>query len=121
MISTGRPLSLIELDFTVSSPAAIPDRVYATIKHRVLTCAMLPGHRVVEKDLCAEMGISRTPLRPLYLGLDVGIDAKASTVEHVEVVSAVRNHDPDRARALMLLHIGRAETRVVNALHAADY
>ena len=233
MIRTGRPLSLIELDPTVSSPAAISDRVYATVKHRVLTCAMLPGHRVVEKDLCTEMGISRTPLRealnrlaleglvvlrpyrgyviapltvadfrelcelrriveseaaalsamratpedieelaarttleytvgdqqtyvsylrnnsafhlalvrcthnsqlistvmaaldhhqrPLYLGLEVGIDGQASTAEHVEVVSAVRNHDPDRARALMLLHIGRAETRVVNALHAAGY
>ena len=203
------------------------------MKHRILTCAMLPGQRVVEKDLCSEMGISRTPLRealnrlaleglvelrpyrgyviapltvagfrelcelrrilepeaaalsakratpddierlaakatleytvgdeqtyasylrnnsafhhalvhcthnaqlisavmtaldhhqrPLYLGLEVGIDAKASTAEHVEVVNAVRNNDPDRARALMLLHIGRAETRVVNALHAAGY
>ncbi|MDO8836581.1 MAG: FCD domain-containing protein, partial [Vicinamibacterales bacterium] len=59
--------------------------------------------------------------RPLYLGLEVGIDGTASTTEHVEVVNAVRNHDPDRARALMLLHIGRAETRVVNALHAAGY
>lgn len=233
MDSPVRPRSLIELDPTVSSPAAISDRVYATLKHRVLTCAMLPGQRVVEKDLCAEMGISRTPLRealnrlaleslvvlrpyrgyviapltvadfrelcelrriveseaaalsarrataedieelaarskleytvgdqqtyvsylrnnsafhlalvrcthnsqiisavmsaldhhqrPLYLGLEVGIDAEASTAEHVEVVNAVRNHDPDRARALMLLHIGRAETRVVNALHAAGY
>jgi GntR family transcriptional regulator, rspAB operon transcriptional repressor len=228
-----RPLSLIELDPTVSSPAAISDRVYATLKYRVLTCAMLPGHRVVEKEVCAEMGISRTPLRealnrlalerlvvlrpyrgyviapltvadfrelcelrrileseaaalsalratpedidelaartkleyivgdeqtypsylrnnsafhlalvrcthnsqiisavmaaldhhqrPLYLGLEVGIDAEASTGEHVEVVNAVRTHDPDRARALMLLHIGRAETRVVTALHAAGY
>jgi GntR family transcriptional regulator, rspAB operon transcriptional repressor len=59
--------------------------------------------------------------RPLYLGLEVGIDGEASTTEHVEVVSAVRNHDPDRARALMLLHIGRAETRVVTALLAAGY
>ena len=233
MSLTNHPRSLIELDPTVSSPAAISDRVYATLKYRVLTCAMLPGQRVVEKDLCAEMEISRTPLReamnrlaleglvvlrpyrgyviapltvadfrelcefrrileseaaalsalratpedvdelaartkleytvgdeqtyvtylrsnsafhlalvrcthnsqlvsavmsaldhhqrPLYLGLEVGIDAEASTTEHVEVVSAVRNHDPDRARALMLLHIGRAETRVVNALHAAGY
>jgi DNA-binding GntR family transcriptional regulator len=233
MSLTNHPRSLIELDPTVSSPAAISDRVYATLKYRVLTCAMLPGQRVVEKDLCAEMEISRTPLReamnrlaleglvvlrpyrgyviapltvadfrelcefrrileseaaalsalratpedvdelaartkleytvgdeqtyvtylrsnsafhlalvrcthnsqlvsavmssldhhqrPLYLGLEVGIDAEASTVEHVEVVNAVRDHDPERARALMLLHIGRAETRVVNALHAAGY
>jgi DNA-binding GntR family transcriptional regulator len=229
----ARPLSLIELDPTVPSPVAISDRVYALVKHRILTCAMLPGQRIVENELCTELGISRTPLRealnrlaleglvvlrpyrgyvaapltiadfrelcelrriveseaaalsamratpeeieelaarstfdytagdektyasylrnnsafhlalvrcthnsqlistvmaaldhhqrPLYLGLGVGIDSQASTSEHLEVVSAVRNHDPDRARALMLLHIGRAETRVVNALHAAGY
>lgn len=233
MTVSNRPRSLIELDPTISSPAAISDRVYATLKHRILTCAMLPGQRVVEKELCAEMQISRTPLRealnrlaleslvvlrpfrgyviapltvadfrelcelrrileseaaalsaqratpedveelaahatteytvgdeqsyvtylrnnsafhfalvrcthnsqlisavmaaldhhqrPLYLGLEVCIDGAASTAEHVEVVNAVRNHDPERARALMLLHIGRAETRVVNALHAAGY
>ena len=230
---TNRPLSLIELDPTVSTPAAISDRVYATLKYRVLTCAMLPGQRIVEKDVCAEMEISRTPLRealnrlaleglvalrpyrgyvvapltvadfrelcelrriieseaaalsalratpqdieelaarsrleytvgdeetyvtylrnnsafhlalvrcthnsqlisavmaaldhhqrPLYLGLEIGIDGEASTTEHLEVVAAVDTHDPERARALMLLHIGRAETRVVNALHAAGY
>lgn len=229
----SRPRSLIELDPTVSRPAAISDRVYATLKHRVLTCKMLPGQRIVEKDICAEMGISRTPLRealnrlaleglvelrpyrgyviapltvegfrelcelrrilepeaaalsarratpedieelgvkatveytvgneqtypsylrnnsafhlalvrcthnsrlisavmsaldhhqrPLYLGLEVGIDSQASTAEHVEVVHAVQSSDPDRARALMLLHIGRAEHRIVTALHAAGY
>jgi DNA-binding GntR family transcriptional regulator len=59
--------------------------------------------------------------RPLYLGLEVGIDAEASTAEHAEVVAAVEIHDAARARALMLLHIGRAETRIVDALHAAGY
>ncbi|MDO8836976.1 MAG: GntR family transcriptional regulator, partial [Vicinamibacterales bacterium] len=63
MTTPNRPRSLIELDPTVSSPAAISDRVYATLKHRILTCVLLPGQRVVEKELCAEMGISRTPLR----------------------------------------------------------
>jgi DNA-binding GntR family transcriptional regulator len=59
--STARPL--IELDPTVSPPAALSDRIYATVKHRILTCSMLPGSRIVEKDLCAEMRVSRTPLR----------------------------------------------------------
>lgn len=233
MNAAGHPRSLIELDPTVSSPRAIADRVYATLKHRILTCAMLPGQRVVEKDLCTEMQISRTPLRealnrlaleslvilrpfrgyviapltvdgfrelcelrrilepqaaalsaeratpedlkalaahmtleytvgdeqtyftylrnnsafhlalvrcthnsqlvsavmsaldhhqrPLYLGLEVGIDGKASSAEHAEVVEAVRNHDAARAHELMRLHIGSAETRIVNALRAAGY
>jgi DNA-binding GntR family transcriptional regulator len=47
----------------VAPPAALSDRIYATLKHRILTCAMMPRSRVVEKDLCAEMRVSRTPLR----------------------------------------------------------
>jgi GntR family transcriptional regulator, rspAB operon transcriptional repressor len=59
----GLPPSLIELDPAVTRPAALPDRIYATLKHRMLTCAVLPGARVLERDLCTEMLVSRTPLR----------------------------------------------------------
>src|SRR4029078_13698591 len=60
---TERMPSLIELAPAISPPTALPDRIYATLKHRILTCAMMPGARIVEKDLCAEMRVSRTPLR----------------------------------------------------------
>jgi DNA-binding GntR family transcriptional regulator len=59
--------------------------------------------------------------RPLYLGLDVGIDGAASTREHLEITEAVREHDPDRARALMVQHIAQAEERIVAALRAAGF
>jgi DNA-binding GntR family transcriptional regulator len=230
---TGRTPSVIELDPAVSPPAALPDRIYATLKHRILTCSMLPGERIVEKELCKEMQVSRTPLReafnrlsleglillspyrgyavapvtvngyqelcelrriveggtaaraaematpedvqrmvetaetrytpgnresylnylrknsafhlalvqttknrqleailmsaldrhqrPLYLGLDVGIDGQASTQEHLEIVDAVKNHDRDHARTLMVEHIANAEDRIVAALRAAGY
>ena len=42
-----RTLSLLELDPVVPGPAALPDRIYATLKHRILTCAMRPGERIV--------------------------------------------------------------------------
>ncbi len=228
-----RALSLIELDPAVRPPSALPDRIYATLKHRILTCAILPGARIVEKELCGEIGVSRTPLRealnrlaleglvvlipyrgyavaplsvdgfrelcevrrvleaesaalaaeragqedirrleelaetrynrgdrrtyerylranssfhqalvrathnarleamvmssldqhqrPLYLGLGVGVDGKASTREHREVVEAVRAHDPARSRQLMTHHIARAEERIITALKAAGY
>lgn len=58
----GQP-GLIELDPTVPRPAVLADRVYAALKHRVLTCALKPGERLVEADLCTTMGVSRTPLR----------------------------------------------------------
>ena len=230
---TERTPSLIELDPAILPPAALPDRIYATLKHRILTCAMLPGERIVEKELCKEMQVSRTPLReafnrlsleglivlspyrgyavasvtvngyrelcelrriveggtaavaaeratpedarrmleaaetrytpgdresylgylrknsafhlsvvqatknrqleailmsaldrhqrPLYLGLDVGIDGAASTEEHLEITEAVSKHNPDRARTLMVKHIANAEDRIVSALRAAGY
>jgi DNA-binding GntR family transcriptional regulator len=59
--------------------------------------------------------------RPLYLGLDVGIDAKASTEEHLHISDAVEKRDAEAARALMVEHIGEAEHRIVSALQAAGH
>ena len=230
---SGLPPSLIELDPAVTRPAALPDRIYATLKHRILTCAMLPSVRIVEKDLCREMQVSRTPLRealnrlaleglvtiapfrgyavapltidgfrelcevrrilesetaslcalranaedisrleslaglhyrwddrrtyedylranslfhqalvratrnrrleamvtgaldqhqrPLYMGLGVGVDGKASTSEHEEIVETIRKRSPAKARKVMALHITRAEERITGALEAAGY
>ncbi len=209
------------------------DRIYAALKHRILTCAMQPGQRVVEKAICEELQVSRTPLRealnrlsleglivvtpyrgyavapltldsyrelcevrriiegetaalaarratseevetiaalsPLYyrhgdrdsytnyirkdcafhsavarctrnqhlvrivttaidrrarpgfLGLDIGINADEAHAEHVAVVEAIRDHDPELARARMIAHITRAERRIVAALKKAGY
>jgi DNA-binding GntR family transcriptional regulator len=226
-------LPLIELDPDIGTPAALPDRVYATLKHRILTCSILPGTRIVEKELCAEMKLSRTPLRealnrlaleglvdvtpfrgysaaaltlegfrelcevrrileaeaaaisteratprqlngleslahlrysredrrtyerylrsnsafhqalvqctgnrrlegmvmwaldqhqrPLYLGLGVGVDDKASSEEHLRVVEAIRARDPDQARRVVTDHIKQGEERITTALKAAGY
>ncbi|MEO6238019.1 MAG: GntR family transcriptional regulator [Vicinamibacterales bacterium] len=234
MIPLGNHVgSLLDLDPGVSAPAALPDRLYGILKHRILTCVIPPGERLVEKDICTEMGLSRTPLReainrlaleglvvltpyrgyaiapvtitafeelcevrgiiepdgaalaatratpdqlqalraeaaltytpgepetyegylrsnsrfhralvrcsgnsllesmvtsaldrhqrPLYLGLDVGMDAAAATSEHLELVEAVEQRDPMRARALMIEHVAHAEARIVAALRAAGY
>jgi len=219
--------SLIELDPTITRPATLPDRVYATLKHRILTCALMPGQRIVEKDICTEMGISRTPLRealnrlgleglitlvpfrgyevapltlagirelselrlivesasvalaaqratqeeieklsavaelqytpgdretyenylrenskfhlqlaqcahnsrlqtivlsvidqlqrPFYMGLDVGLDTREATAEHLAVVQAVTGRDARRAQQLMCEQIARAEQRMIAA------
>jgi DNA-binding GntR family transcriptional regulator len=225
--------SLIELDPAVTRPEALPDRIYATLKHRILTCTMLPSARIVEKDLCVEMQVSRTPLRealnrlsleglvtiapyrgyaitpltiggfhelcevrrilesevaalaakrateadmahlqslaqlvykredrhtyenylransafhlalvrsvrnvrlealvmaaldqhqrPLYLGLGVGVDGKASTAEHLEIVDALRKRSASKARKVMLEHISGGEDRIAKALEGAGY
>ena len=57
--------SLVELDphQGMMAPQAMPQRLYAALKHRILTCSMKPGTRVIEMELSTEFGVSRTPLR----------------------------------------------------------
>lgn len=50
--------------------------------------------------------------RPLYLALDIGLNAQAATAEHLELVKAVRNHDPDLARKVMKDQLCAAAKRV---------
>jgi GntR family transcriptional regulator, rspAB operon transcriptional repressor len=58
-----RTPALIEIRPAPPRQQALPDQVYATLKHRLLTCELKPGHKLVEADLAAEPGLSRTPLR----------------------------------------------------------
>ncbi len=64
--ATMRPAvrpSLIEIAPQAMRPTALPDHVYAVLKQRILSCQLPPGQRLVEKALCDELGVSRTPLR----------------------------------------------------------
>ncbi len=227
----SRPRALIELNPTDSPPSALADRAYAVLKRNILTCKLRPGQRLIEKELCAAMQISRTPLRealnrlgleglvsmvpyhgyevapitlrdirdmcelrylleseaaalaaqratpeelealglvaelhytpgaretyedylransafhlqlarcshnarleasvislldqlqrPLYLGLDVGLDAEAATAEHAAIIAAVRHHDSQLAAALMREQILHAEQRMLSAFAAS--
>jgi len=61
-ISPLRP-SLIELGPHPVRPTTLPDHIYATLKQQILSCALPPGKRLIEKDLCEQLHVSRTPLR----------------------------------------------------------
>jgi DNA-binding GntR family transcriptional regulator len=62
MSPAARP-SLIEIVPHTTRPSALPDHVYAVLKQRILSCALPPNQRLVEKKLCEELRVSRTPLR----------------------------------------------------------
>jgi DNA-binding GntR family transcriptional regulator len=206
----------------------LPDRIYSALKHRILTCSLQPGQRLMEKELSQELGVSRTPLRealnrlaleqlvfltpyrgyavtpvllddirklselrlileaesaalaaeraseeeinalrslstlryqpgdratyeqylrdnsafhqalagcthnarlesviasvldqiqrPLYLGLDTGLDAQAATAEHCELVEAIAQRNAGLARQVMADQIRRAEMRILAAV-----
>ncbi len=55
--------SLVELGTTATRPTALPDHIYAVLKQQILSCALKPGERLIEKNLCAVLEVSRTPLR----------------------------------------------------------
>jgi DNA-binding GntR family transcriptional regulator len=211
----------------------LPDRIYSALKHRILTCSLQPGRRLMEKDLSQELGVSRTPLRealnrlaleqlvfltpyrgytvapvllddirklselrliveaesaalaaeratsddlkvlrksatlhyqpgdratyeqylrdnsafhqalvrctrnerlefvvasvldqiqrPLYLGLDTGLDAEAATAEHFDLIEAVGQRDSAKARQVMADQIRRAEMRILASVSATDF
>lgn len=229
-MSTSRQPSLVELDATIEPPQALPDRVYSVLKYRILTCMILPGQRLNEKEIASELRVSRTPLRealnrlsqehlltrtpycgytvslvteddirnlcetrliletataelaakratpaeiermmqcvelrytpgdrvtyaeylkansifhrelarashngrlesmvmavldelqrPLYLGLDVGLDAEDATREHVLLVDAIKSRDSALARRLQSEQITRAGERMIAAMRA---
>ncbi|ACZ86128.1 GntR family transcriptional regulator [Streptosporangium roseum] len=43
--------------------SALRDRVYETLKRRIVEVELRPGERLVERDLAAELDVSRIPLR----------------------------------------------------------
>jgi DNA-binding GntR family transcriptional regulator len=208
-------------------PVALTEWVRQELKEQILDCSLAPGVRVIEKDVCAKMGISRTPLRealnqlsqeglvklirhrgyqvapitlqdlrdlfelrrivesesaflaatrrspeevaklrqlaglpylpgerktyktylrnnttfhvavaccshnvrlasivrslleqmerPIYLGLDIGIDSATATGEHLNLVKAIEARDPELARRIMIEQIGNTEHRILMA------
>jgi len=134
--------NLSELRRVVESEAAAMAAVRSTVadQKRLLALAELrytPGNRkTYEKYLQANTAFhfavarcSRNPSleqvvisvlgqlqRPLYLGLDVGVNARQATAEHLELVKAIRAKSAARARKVMAEQLMRAEKRVTAAL-----
>ena len=44
-------------------PISLADQIYAELKRRILTCELAPGERLLEKNLCDTLRVSRTSLR----------------------------------------------------------
>ena len=44
-------------------PISLADQIYTELRRKILTCALVPGERLLEKKLCADLDVSRTSLR----------------------------------------------------------
>lgn len=47
---------------TIDDSVSAARRVYLSLRQRIVDMSMLPGARIVERDLAEELGISRTPV-----------------------------------------------------------
>jgi DNA-binding GntR family transcriptional regulator len=82
-------------------PAPIPSRtqyVLDAIKHRILTGQLTPGQALVETDLAAQFGVSKTPVREALktlagTGLVVMSQYKGVTVRRVDADMAREVYD----------------------------
>jgi DNA-binding GntR family transcriptional regulator len=55
--------SLVEISDETSARQNLPDRIYAELKRRILSGMIEPEQHLLEKTLCEELNVSRTPLR----------------------------------------------------------
>ncbi|HSH08973.1 MAG TPA: GntR family transcriptional regulator [Oceanipulchritudo sp.] len=55
--------SLVELYEDMPIRTNLPDRIYGELKRRILSGLIAPGEHMLEKTLCEDLNVSRTPLR----------------------------------------------------------
>lgn len=70
------------------TPGSLRDHAHATLKKRIVEAEYPPGHRLVERDLAAELEVSRIPLREALRllaadGLVVTVPGKGTIVAPV--------------------------------------
>lgn len=59
--------------------------------------------------------------RPLYLGLDLGLDPQEATAEHLRIVDAVRRKRPSLAQRLIWTQLAATERRIIAAFGESGY
>ena len=118
--------SLVELGPQPARPTALPDHIYAVLKHRILSCAIPPGDRLIEKNLCDELGVSRTPLREalnrlnheelVVLQPNAGYRVSAITLDGFKNLTELRAIVEPQATALATTRATPADLRELRAL-----
>lgn len=80
----------------VSRPAGLRDQIHERLRSAILTGELAPGTPVIEADLAARLGASRTPVREALRRLE----SEGLVVPRGARGSVVRNVPPDEARCI---------------------
>jgi DNA-binding GntR family transcriptional regulator len=117
---------------------ALMERAYEEIKRSIIALELAPGKRIDELALCAELQLSRTPVREAIFRLgaegfvDLGpegfvvhpldlLDVAHLFEAHIMVATAVSRLAARRATDAQIEQLGAAKKAVEDAIAARDY
>jgi len=123
--------SLIEIEPSIRLVSVLPDRLAAILKHRILTCSLMPGTRIVEAELCDQLRVSRTPLREalnrlVYEGLVIpmpyrGYAVAPLTTEDIHELLEVRRINEAAAAVLGAARLTEEEIARIEELAEVQF
>lgn len=96
---------------------------YNYIRHAIITMRMEPGATISEKETCAELGVSRTPLREAVLrlaqeGLVNVVPSGGTFVNGISLRGVIEGH---LIRSSLELRMVRLAARVYDPAHDGDF
>lgn len=96
---------------------------YDYLRHAIITMKMEPGATISEREICAELGISRTPMREAVLrlaqeGLVNIVPSGGTFVNAISLRGVIEGH---LIRSSLELQMARMAAQAYDAIHDRDF
>lgn len=112
-------------DYAAVSASGQPKALaaYSHIRHAIITMRIQPGATINEKEICAELGVSRTPMREAVLrlaqeGLVTVVPSGGTFVNNISLRGVIEGH---LVRSSLELRMVRLAARSYDAIHDRDF
>lgn len=116
---------LRQSDFLSENGAGQPKALaaYNHIRHAIITMRLQPGATISEKEICAELGVSRTPMREAVLrlaqeGLVSVVPSGGTFVNNISLRGVIEGH---LVRSSLELRVVRLAARCYDPIHDRDF
>ncbi|MDF2235282.1 GntR family transcriptional regulator [Albimonas sp. CAU 1670] len=99
------------------------DQAYDHLRQAIITMRLAPGSALPEKEICAELGFSRTPMREAVLrlaqeGLIDIVPSEGTFVRKISLHQVIEGH---LVRSSLELRMVRLAARAYDGAHDADF